>query len=44
MDVFTPCHWIACAKGAPQVIGRGLTTLFSPTVVSDTEGEFVQFC
>ncbi|WP_335912611.1 MULTISPECIES: hypothetical protein [Shewanella] len=25
-------------KSAPQVIDRGLTTLFSPTVVSDTEG------
>jgi hypothetical protein len=38
MDVFTPCHRIACAKSAPQVIGCCLTTLFAPTAVGDTEG------
>ncbi|BCV27458.1 hypothetical protein AYI75_05535 [Shewanella algae] len=38
MDVFTPCHWIACAKGAPQVMGRCVATLFAPTAVGDTEG------
>ncbi|PBQ25308.1 hypothetical protein AYI97_20365 [Shewanella algae] len=38
MDVFTPCHGIACAKGAPQVMGRCLATLFAPTAVGDTEG------
>ncbi len=37
-DVFTPCHRIACAKGAPQVIGSCLATLFAPTAVGDTEG------
>ncbi|TVO94050.1 hypothetical protein AYI86_17675 [Shewanella algae] len=38
MDVFTPCHRIACAKSAPQVIGCCLTTLFAPTAFGDTEG------
>ncbi len=38
MDVFTPCHRIACAKSAPQVIGCCLTTLFAPTTFGDTEG------
>ncbi len=35
----SPCHRIACTKGAPQVIGSCLTTLFAPTAVGDTEGE-----
>ncbi len=34
----SPCHRIACAKSAPQVIGRCLTTLSAPTAVGDTEG------
>ncbi len=38
MDVFTPCHRIACAKGAPQVIDRCLTTLFAPTAFGGSEG------
>ncbi len=41
----SPCHRIACAKSAPQVIGRCLTTLSAPTAVGDTEGgELVQLC
>ncbi len=37
-DVLAACHRIACAKSAPQVIGRCLTTLSAPTAVGDTEG------
>ncbi len=35
----SPCHRLTCAKGAPQVIGRCLTTLFAPTAFGDIKGE-----